>query len=337
MFSPTQDRLIDSQCHMTGITESPIENISPDESPPTDSGREKEFNSPPILNRLIDPEHSPSADQEGQNRTMGETSLFSQGEMYGAEAPIPGNLDPDGLFANPNGLGNSFMNHTFGWDADLETSYFQNPSSHPNPNINTPVDSKAPPNARADTTVSNNAPVVALMHKYNWLSPWIAALDPANLFLAGSNSKGSSNNPSGTNNRASPPQGPPDPSQSHPTPGSPGNGSDPSSIGNGQGPPQGSGGPGGGGGGGHGPPGHPNMLNDPLPSSKIFRMKPDLSFFPSLSDEGKFTQFYQGFEAAACGTGLGEVVDFFLSSTPWYKRGSIISQQGHVVVLHLVL
>ena len=126
-FSPTQDRLIDSQRDMTGITESPVKNISPDESPPTDSGREEEFNSPPIfLNRLIDPDHSPNAGQEEQNRTMGETSLFPQGEMYGAEAPIPGNLDPDGLFANPNGLGNSFVNHTFGWDADLETSYFHN-------------------------------------------------------------------------------------------------------------------------------------------------------------------------------------------------------------------
>ena len=58
------------------------------------------------------------------------------------------------------------------------------------------------------------------------------------------------------------------------------------------------------------------MQNDPLPSSKIFRMKPDLSFFPSLSDEGKFTQFYQGFEAAACGTGLGEVVDFSYRPPP---------------------
>ena len=58
------------------------------------------------------------------------------------------------------------------------------------------------------------------------------------------------------------------------------------------------------------------MQNDPLPSSKIFRMKPDLSFFPSLSDEGKFTQFYQGFEAAACSTGLGEVVDFSYRPPP---------------------
>ena len=48
-FSPTQDRLIDSQCDLTGIPESPVENISPDESPPTDSGREKEFNSPPPI------------------------------------------------------------------------------------------------------------------------------------------------------------------------------------------------------------------------------------------------------------------------------------------------
>ena len=37
-FSPTQDRLIDPQRDMTGLTESPVENLSPDESPPTDPG-----------------------------------------------------------------------------------------------------------------------------------------------------------------------------------------------------------------------------------------------------------------------------------------------------------
>ena len=199
---------------MTGIIESPVENISPEESPPTDPGREKEFNSPPILNRLIDPDNPPHAGQEEHNRTMGETSLFSQGEMYGAEAPIPGNLDPHGLFANPNGLGNTFVNHTFGWDADLETSYFQNPSSHPNPNINTPIDSTTIPNARADTAVPSNAPVVASMHKRNWLSPWIAALDPSNLFLTGNNSKGSPDSSNGSDRGTSPPQGPPAPSRS---------------------------------------------------------------------------------------------------------------------------
>ena len=74
---------------MTGFTESPVENLSPDESPPTDPGRETEFDSPPILNRMIGTNQSPSGIRDEQNRTMGEASLFSQGEMYGTETPIP--------------------------------------------------------------------------------------------------------------------------------------------------------------------------------------------------------------------------------------------------------
>ena len=146
---------------------------------------------------------------------------------------------------------------------------------------------------------------------------------------------GSSDNPSGSDKGTSPRQGSPDPSQSHSPPGSPGDSSDPSSIGNEQGLPRGSGGPGGGGGGGHGPPGQSNMSNDPLPSSKIFRMKPDLSFFPSLSDEGKFTQFYQGFEAAACGTGLGEVVDFSYRPPPGTNEE--VSSRNKAMWLYYIL
>ena len=44
-------------------------------------------------------------------------------------------------------------------------------------------------------------------------------------------------------------------------------------------------------------------------------MKPDLSLFPSLSDEAKFPQWHQAFDAAAWGTNLGDVMDFGYNPT----------------------
>ena len=94
------------------------------------------------------------------------------------------------------------------------------------------------------------------------------------------------------------------------------------SGGNGNGPPSGSmsgsapsgpsGNPSGSGGSGGSGGNPPSAVPVPVAAypPKTFRMKPDLSLFPKLTDEGKFPAFYRAFEAAAYGTDLGEVLDF---------------------------
>ena len=66
------------------------------------------------------------------------------------------------------------------------------------------------------------------------------------------------------------------------------------------------GGGGGDGGGGRGPSGDPRSSN---PYHKPFTMKPDLNYFPKLTDEAQVASWHFKFKAAAYGTNLGDVLD----------------------------
>ena len=74
--------------------------------------------------------------------------------------------------------------------------------------------------------------------------------------------------------------------------------------------PFGGGNPGGGGGGGPGgiPPGTPGHGHNP--SAKVFSMKPEIKYFPTLTDIRNFPSWWDQFCTVANGTGLSKQIDF---------------------------